>query len=191
MTGRRTGGGVPSTQRARLAGRPVGGRGGGPGREASDHPPQWGPRARRTSLRVAGRRGRAQGAREAAVGPKSAVGHEPVQVRMPVGPRAVRLQTGDDADRELALTRQRANSDHVDGLQAVQMVRHQPKERRGLRASGLVDAACRRCPIRHTRSEGRERRAYARPGRCWLPSDCARGSSDATSTGRRHNIACC
>ena len=76
-------------------------------------------------------------------------------------------------------------------LQAVQMVRHQPKERRSLRASGLVDSACRRCRIRHTRSEGRKRRAYARPGRRSLPSDCARGSSDATSTGRRHNIACC
>ena len=46
---------------------------------------------------------------ERAVGPEPAVGHEQVQVRMPVGPRAVRLQTVDDVDRELALTRQRTN----------------------------------------------------------------------------------
>ena len=41
--------------------------------------------------------------------PEPAVRDEEVQVRMPVGPRAVRLQTGDDADREVALPRQRTN----------------------------------------------------------------------------------
>jgi len=39
---------------------------------------------------------------EPAVGPKPAAGDEEVQMRMPVGTRRVRLQTGDDA--ELALT---------------------------------------------------------------------------------------
>ena len=45
----------------------------------------------------------------------------------------------------------------VDRLQAVQMVRHQPKERRGLRAPRLVDATHRRCRIGHARSETEER----------------------------------
>ena len=35
---------------------------------------------------------------EGTVGSEAAVGDEEVQVRMPVGARAVRLQTGDDAD---------------------------------------------------------------------------------------------
>jgi len=38
---------------------------------------------------------------ERPVGPEAAVGDEEMEVRMPVGPRAVRLQTGDDADRQL------------------------------------------------------------------------------------------
>ncbi len=61
-----------------------------------------------------GRRWSARGARGSAVsvpavGPEAAVGHEQVQVRMPVGPRAMRLQTGNDANRELTLAGQRAN----------------------------------------------------------------------------------
>jgi len=44
---------------------------------------------------------------ERSVASKAAVGDEQVQVRMPVGPRAVRLQARDDADGELALTRAR------------------------------------------------------------------------------------
>jgi len=46
---------------------------------------------------------------EGPVWPKAAVGHEPVQMRMPVGARAVRRQAGHDANGELALARQRAN----------------------------------------------------------------------------------
>jgi hypothetical protein len=37
---------------------------------------------------------------ERAVGPEPAVGDEQMQVGMPVGTRAVRLQAGNDADRE-------------------------------------------------------------------------------------------
>ena len=46
---------------------------------------------------------------ERPVGPEPAVGDEQVQVRMPVGARAMRLETRDDANGEVALTRQRAN----------------------------------------------------------------------------------
>jgi hypothetical protein len=46
---------------------------------------------------------------EADEAPEPAVGHEQVPVRMPVGPRAMRLQAGHKADREVALTRQRAD----------------------------------------------------------------------------------
>jgi len=45
---------------------------------------------------------------ERPVGPEAAVGHEEVQVRMPVGARAMGLQTRDDADRTLPLAGQRA-----------------------------------------------------------------------------------
>ena len=44
---------------------------------------------------------------ERPVGPEPAVGDEQMEVRMPVGARAVRLQAGDDAHRELALAGQR------------------------------------------------------------------------------------
>jgi len=46
---------------------------------------------------------------ERPIRPKAAVRDEEVQVRLPVGPRAVRLQAGHDADREVALARQRPN----------------------------------------------------------------------------------
>ena len=50
---------------------------------------------------------------ERPVGAEATVGDEQMQVRMPVGAltrqRAVRLQTRDDADRQVALTRQRAD----------------------------------------------------------------------------------
>ena len=45
----------------------------------------------------------------------------------------------------------------VDRLQSVQVIRHQPKERRRLGASGLVDAARRRRRIGHARSGTEER----------------------------------
>jgi len=239
------------------------------------------------------------------VGPEAAVGHEEVQVRMPVGARAVRLQTGDDADRERALAGERANGgrdgagsdagdlaeqaaaieavraqslgdgEHhlpmrhrceergveplrpdrqpfgvaaraeipafarereqvlvgtgvaadageavlqhaagkelvgdlrhdgapravlarkaliVDRLQAVQVVRHQLKERLRLGAPGFVDAARRRRRAGHVRSRTGERRAQARLGRGPSPFDCATGCFDATSARRRPNDACC
>lgn len=60
----------------------------------------------------------------------------------------------------------------------------QPKQRRCLRASGLVDAMRHRCHIGHARSRTRERRAYVRLG-CWpSPFRCATGHSDATSVWR-------
>ncbi len=49
----------------------------------------------------------------------------------------------------------------VDRLQSVQVIRHQPKERRRLRASGLVHGARRRYRVGHARSGTEERRAYA------------------------------
>lgn len=42
---------------------------------------------------------------ECAVRPESAIGDQEVQVRMPVGPRAVGLDRGDDADREMPFAR--------------------------------------------------------------------------------------
>src|ERR1019366_6652231 len=72
----------------------------------------------------------------------------------------------------------------VHRLQAVEMILHQPKQRRRLRASGLVDAEGRRrrvCPLLHARSPTVERREYGRPARR-LPSwCCVAGHSDATS----------
>jgi hypothetical protein len=44
--------------------------------------------------------------------PEAAVGDEQVQMRMPVRAGAMCLQTGDDADREVALAGQRANGGH-------------------------------------------------------------------------------
>jgi hypothetical protein len=79
----------------------------------------------------------------------------------------------------------------VDGLQAMQMVRHQPKERRRLRASGLVDAARHRGRVGHARSGTRERRAYSRLGCGPSPFRCAQGRFDATSTRCPPNDACC
>jgi hypothetical protein len=46
---------------------------------------------------------------ERPVWPEAAVGDEQVQVRMPVGPRPMRLQARHEADSEVALPRQRAN----------------------------------------------------------------------------------
>jgi hypothetical protein len=45
----------------------------------------------------------------------------------------------------------------ADRLQSVQLIRHQPKQRRRLRASGLVDAARRRRRIGHARFGTEER----------------------------------
>ena len=49
----------------------------------------------------------------------------------------------------------------ADCLPFVQVIQHQPQERRRLRASGLVDAARRRGCVGHRRSGTEERRAYA------------------------------
>ena len=78
----------------------------------------------------------------------------------------------------------------VDRLQAVQVIRHQPEQRRGLGAPGFVDAVRRRRRVGPMRSETRERRAYTRPARGASPSHCATGSSDATSTCRLPNDVC-
>ena len=69
----------------------------------------------------------------------------------------------------------------VDGLQALQMIRHHPKQRRRLRASGFVDAARRWRRVGHARSGTGERRAYGRLGGWRSPFRCAPGRSDATS----------
>ena len=52
---------------------------------------------------------------ERPVRPEPAVGDEQVQMRMPVGARAMRLETRDDANGEVALPRQRANRGRADG----------------------------------------------------------------------------
>ena len=54
-------------------------------------------------------RGVVRGPRKRPIGPEPAVRDEQMQVRIPVGARAVRLQAGDDADREVLLTHQRAD----------------------------------------------------------------------------------
>ncbi len=46
---------------------------------------------------------------ERAIGAKAAVGHQQVNVRVPVRERAVRLNARDDADREIALAREHAH----------------------------------------------------------------------------------
>jgi len=70
----------------------------------------------------------------------------------------------------------------VDRLQAVQMIRLQPKERRRLRTPGFVDATPRRRRrVRHARSGTEERRTYVRLSRGPSPFRCATGRFDATS----------
>jgi hypothetical protein len=73
----------------------------------------------------------------------------------------------------------------VDCLQALQMIRHQPKQRRRLGPSGLVDAARRRGCVGHARSGTGERRAYARLGGGPSSFRCVTGRFDATSVWRR------
>ncbi len=69
----------------------------------------------------------------------------------------------------------------VDRLQAMQMIGHQPKERRRLGPSGVVDATHRRRCIGHPRSGTEERRTYPhRPCRL-SPYHCATGCFDAAS----------
>jgi hypothetical protein len=68
----------------------------------------------------------------------------------------------------------------IDRLQAMQMIGHQPKERRRLGTSGLVDAARHQGRVGHARSGTKERRAYARLGREPSPFRCATGRFDAT-----------
>ena len=76
-------------------------------------------------------------------------------------------------------------------LQAVQVVRPQPKKRRCLGPSGFVDATRRRRRVGHARSGTEERRAYVRLGRGPSPFRCAPGRFDATSAWRSPNDACC
>jgi hypothetical protein len=71
------------------------------------------------------------------------------------------------------------------------MVRDQPKERRRLGTSGLVDAARHRGRVGHARSGTEERRAYIRLGCGPAPFRCATGRFDAPSARRRPNEACC
>jgi hypothetical protein len=73
----------------------------------------------------------------------------------------------------------------------VPVIRHQPKERRLLRTSGVVDARRRRGRIGHAYSGTGERRAYAELGGGPSPSRCAMVCFDATSVWRRPNEACC
>ena len=68
---------------------------------------------------------------------------------------------GDDGAPRAVLAREALV---VDRLQAMQMIRHQPHQRRRLRASGLVDATRRRGRIGHARSGIEARRAYVRLG---------------------------
>ena len=73
-------------------------------------------------------------------------------------------------------------------LQAVELILHQPKQRRRLRTPGLVDAEGHRrrrcrgvCHVPHARSPTVERRAYRRPARGLSSWCCVAGHSDATS----------
>lgn len=68
----------------------------------------------------------------------------------------------------------------VDRLQPMEMIGHQPKERRRVRASWLVDTARRPGRVGHARSGTGERRAYSRRGCGPSPFRCATGCFDAT-----------
>ena len=46
---------------------------------------------------------------ERPVGAEATISDEEMEVRMPVGARAMRLETRDDADRKVALARERAD----------------------------------------------------------------------------------
>jgi hypothetical protein len=72
--------------------------------EAHEEPPHGAATRRGQPRRVVG-----EPRDERPVGPKAAVGHEQVELRMPIGARAMRLQTGHDPHREVALAGQRAN----------------------------------------------------------------------------------
>src|ERR1035437_5074588 len=78
----------------------------------------------------------------------------------------------------------------VHRLQAVELILHQPEQRRRLRAPGLVDVEGRRrrvcrgvCHVPHARSPTVERRAYGRPARGLSSWCCVAGHSDATCAG--------
>lgn len=71
----------------------------------------------------------------------------------------------------------------VHRLQAVELILHQPKQRRRLRTPGLVDAEGHRRRVGHVphaRSHTVERRAYPRPARGLSSWYCVAGHSDAT-----------
>ena len=105
----------------------------------------------------------------------------------PAGQELVRYLPDDRAPRAVLA----GKSLVVDRLQSVEMVLHQPEQGRRLRASRPVDAGRRRRRVVHAHAATVERRAYASPARGASPSHCRRGSSDATSTCRRPNDACC
>ena len=69
----------------------------------------------------------------------------------------------------------------IDRRQAVKEIRHEPKERRRLRASCLLVAARHRRRVGHARSGTEERRAYVRLGCAPSPLCCATSHSGATS----------
>ena len=90
----------------------------------------------------------------------------------------------------------------VHRLQAVEMILHQPEQRRRLWTSGLVDAeghrrrvcrgVCRGvCHVPQARSQTMERRAYGRLARGLSSWCCVAGYSDATSDECGPNSACC
>ena len=71
----------------------------------------------------------------------------------------------------------------IDRLQAVQMIRHQPKERRRLGPSGFVDATRRRRRVGHARSGTGERRADTHRPRGPSPFRGATGCFNANHVG--------
>jgi transposase len=75
--------------------------------------------------------------------------------------------------------------------QAVEMILHQPEQRRRLRTPGLVDAEGHRrrmSHVPHARSQTVERRAYGRPARGLSPWYCVAGYSDATSVLIQYDV---
>jgi len=94
----------------------------------------------------------------------------------------------DDGPPRAVLAREAVVVDH---LQAVQVIGHQPKERRRLGSSGFIDAARRTRWIGHRHSLSRERRAYVRLRCVPSPFRCATGCFDAPSTWFGPHDACC
>jgi len=136
---------------------------------------------------------------ERPIRPEAAIGDEQVQVRMPVGARAgvcrqatmptvsarsargrrTRETCRPPARRPGATGQTRGRS--ARRRPAVQMIRHQSKQRRGLRASRVVEAARRGRRVGHRRSGRWKRRAYVPLAHGPSPFRCATGRFHATS----------